>query len=70
MLVVHGALTTVTTVGILGFSDVPMVSETFCQLGIITIFVSLVNGAVTFPAAFCTLVEARSRLIHSHGCLV
>jgi predicted RND superfamily exporter protein len=61
--VVHGAFTTMTTVGVLGFSEVPIVSETFCRLGIITVFVSLVNATVTFPAALCTFADTRSRLI-------
>ena len=61
--VVHGAFTTMTTVGVLGFSEVPIVSKTFCQLGIATVFVSLVNATVTFPAAFCAFADTRSRLM-------
>ena len=63
VLVLHGAMTTMMAIGTLGFSEVPVVSETFCQLGIITVSISLVNAIVTFPAALCACADARARFM-------
>jgi hypothetical protein len=49
-LVFHGALTTAASIAALSLSHVPVVSETFCHLGILTVAVALFSATVTFPA--------------------
>ena len=63
VVVVHGAFTTMISVVVLGFIEIPVVSETFCLLGIATVFVALVNATVIFPAVMCACAEARKHLL-------